>query len=98
MRHHCRGASNFSTFKRIGDNWHENTWRKESYFNRSKKWASELAPSAARLCSFRQEAEANMATAEGVQDKKDFILKPDILSEKTVQNLGGRQWLVTLSL
>jgi hypothetical protein len=61
-----------STFKQIGDNWYENTWRKESYFDRSKKWASELAPSAARLRTFRQEAETNMATAEGVQYKRDF--------------------------
>ena len=78
-----------STFTRIGDNWHADTWRSESYFDRSKKWATDLAPFAARMRSHRQEAEANMATGEGAEYRKTFEQRLALPIQQCVQSAAG---------
>jgi len=59
-----------AAFKRIGDNWDQNTWITETYFNQIKSWASQLGPHEAHSRAVRQEAATNEQSPEGARYKE----------------------------
>jgi hypothetical protein len=59
-------------FKRVGDNWIEDTWMTEDYFKQIKAWAAEMAPAEARSRKILQEAETGLSTPEGKRYQKQF--------------------------
>jgi hypothetical protein len=54
-----------AAFKRIGDNWDQNTWITENYFSQIKSWASQLGPLEAKSRAVMQEAATNEQSPEG---------------------------------
>ena len=61
-----------STFKRIGDNWNEDTWSTEAWFKQNRDTATQAAPMQIRARATRKEAEDNMQTPEGAAYRKDL--------------------------
>jgi hypothetical protein len=59
-----------AAFKRIGNNWDQNTWITETYFNQIKSWASQIGPLEAKSRAVMQEASANEQSPEGSRYKE----------------------------
>ena len=59
-------------FQRIGEQWSESSWRTQSYFESSRNWASQVAPSMTAKQSIEAEVAANLATAEGTRYQAAF--------------------------
>jgi hypothetical protein len=56
-----------TAFKRLGDNWEEDTWKTEHFFKNNVSWASTVAATEANERDRKQMAEANLRTPEGVK-------------------------------
>jgi hypothetical protein len=61
-----------AAFKRIGDNWDEDTWSNEAFFNQNKAIAAQFAQIQARSRALVDEAAANLQKPGGVQYQKDI--------------------------
>jgi hypothetical protein len=59
-------------FKRIGDQWSESSWRTQTYFESSRTWAAQVAPSMTAKRSIEDEAAANQATPDGSRYQAAF--------------------------
>jgi hypothetical protein len=57
---------------RIGEQWHEETWKNKETFETTKKWAASYAPAAAQHQAMEEDAKANMQTPEGLHYKASF--------------------------
>ena len=82
-----------AAFKRIGDNWGKEAWRTEAWFKQNKTWAAQFAPMEARSRAIKQEARANLQTAEGSSYKKDFDLTFAALERLCVQKKRATIWV-----
>ena len=76
-------------FKRIGDGWDKEAWRTEAWFKQNKDWAAQWAPGEARSRAIKQEARANLQTAEGLSYKKEFDVTFAALERVCVQKSGN---------
>ena len=59
-------------FKRMGDNWNKDLWVTEAFFKSERDIAAQMAPLQAKSRAYRQEAEANMKSAEGQAYAAEF--------------------------
>jgi hypothetical protein len=78
-----------TVFRRIGENWDEETWGTESYFKQSKDWAAKIAPHELKTREIRETAEANMRSAEGVQYMKAVNQKVTDMLRECMQTSSG---------
>ena len=78
-----------AAFKRVGDNWDKEAWRTEAWFKQNKDWAAQFAPGEARSRAIKQEARANLQTAEGLSYKKEFDQKFAALEQSCLQKSGN---------
>jgi hypothetical protein len=78
-------------FTRIGEHWDEDTWRKQAYFESSKTWAAQVAPSMAQQRSIEDSADANMQSIDGARYRAAFDEKFENLARQCVQTAGSDQ-------
>ena len=57
---------------RIGEQWHDETWKNKEAFETTKKWAASYAPAAAKLHAMEEDAKTNMQTPEGLRYMASF--------------------------
>lgn len=57
---------------RIGEQWHDETWKNKEAFETTKKWAASYAPAAAKLQAMEEDAKTNMQTPEGLHYVASF--------------------------
>src|SRR5262249_24818864 len=55
-----------AAFKRIGDNWHKETWNTEDSFRSNRTEAARMAPEELRFRAAKAEAEGNLQTPAGL--------------------------------
>lgn len=78
-------------FQRIGEQWSEATWKKETNFETSKTWAAQTAPAMAVQASIENEAEANLRAAEGPRYQAALENKVETLMQACVAKSGDKQ-------
>ena len=69
-----------TAFGRIGNQWSDNTWVNKEAFDQATQWAKQMAPFDAHRQQMRDEAIANLKTAEGTRYSKQLqqALQPAI--------------------
>lgn len=80
-----------SAFKRIGDNWNEDTWSTEAWFKQNRDTATQAAPMQIRARATRKEAEDNMQTPEGAAYRKDLEQKLTAFEDPCLKESSGDQ-------
>src|SRR6266567_8445523 len=64
-----------AAFKRIGDNWNEETWTTEARFKQNRDTAAQAAPMQIQARAIKKEAQDNMQTPEGEAYRKNVEQK-----------------------
>lgn len=72
-------------FARIGSERNEDTWRSQKYFETSRTWAAQIAPSMAWRTSLEEAADVNLRSADGPGYKTAFNRQFEGMAQKCMQ-------------
>jgi hypothetical protein len=76
-------------FRRIGEQWDEETWKRQENFEKIKNWVAQIAPAAAQQRIAEDAAKANEQTPEGARYKAAFEKTYRELLQQCVVTDGG---------
>jgi len=83
-----------TTFRRLGNNWDEDTWKTERFFKNNADWASTIAAMGADDRDRKKMADANLQTPEGEKYMADVDQKvAPYMRQCAQENPGDHQKL-----